>query len=170
MTTISEAIEEYRKMLSEGDIQRAYRGIMKYIMDLRTYFVNNYPDDFTSGSIYYGYMDMTYFSFSPRSIREKNLRIAIVFLHEKFRFEAWLAGVNKKVQSEYWKLIKESGWEKYSLVPTTIGADAIVEHILVKEPDFSKPEDLTKRIEQETLQFIHDIEVFLDRDQQKSNY
>ncbi|PWB52362.1 MAG: hypothetical protein C3F13_11395 [Anaerolineales bacterium] len=162
MTSISESIEIYKRQLEQGDIQKAYRGIMDFILALRTYFQNRYPDYYVSGGIYYGYMDMTYFSFSPRPIRDKNLRIAIVFLHENFRFEAWLAGVNKKVQSEYWKLIKGSGWDKYSLVPTIKGADAIVEHILVKEPDFSKPEELTKIIERETLQFIHDIEVFLD--------
>ena len=111
-------------------IIEAYKGLMEYIMDLRTHFKNRYPDYVVSGSIYYGYMDMTYFSFYPESLKKQNLKIAIVFLHEPFRFEVWLAGFNKQIQSKYWKLIKESGWNKYHLVSTTIGADSILEHIL----------------------------------------
>ena len=33
--------------------------------------VNRYPDYFISGSIYYGYMDMTYFSLFPEKLKEK---------------------------------------------------------------------------------------------------
>ena len=38
-------------------------------MELRTQLKNKYPDYFVSGSIYYGYMDMTYFSFFPESLK-----------------------------------------------------------------------------------------------------
>jgi Family of unknown function (DUF7000) len=97
MESLQENINEYRRQLEKGAIQKAYRGVMEYIMDLRTNLKNKYPDYFVSGSIYYGYMDMTYFSFFPKSLKDRNLKIAIVFLHEPFRFEAWLAGVNKQV-------------------------------------------------------------------------
>ncbi len=104
---------------------------MEYIMDLRTYLKTKYPDYFVSGSIYYGYMDMTYFSFFPESLKQRNLKIAIVFIHETCRFEIWLAGYNKQVQAKYWKLFKESGWNKYQIVPTTKVLILILEHILV---------------------------------------
>ncbi len=165
MASFREYIDEYRKQLKKGDIQKAYKGVMEYIMDLRNYFQNKYPDYFVSGSIYHGYMDMTYFSFSPRPLKDQKLRIAIVFLHEEFRFEAWLAGYNKQVQSKYWKMIKQSGWNKYSLVSSIQGADSIVECILVDRPDFSRPEALTKQIEDAALRFIGDIESYLDAHQ-----
>lgn len=161
MGSFQEYVYEYRKQLEKGAVQKAYKGLMEYIMDLRTYFKNKYPDYFVSGSIYYGYMDMTYFSFFPQSLKDRNLKVAIVFLHEAFRFEAWLAGTNKQVQTEYWKLFKESGWEQYHIVPTTKGADSIIEGILVGNPDFSDLNALTKQIEGETLRFIKDIEGFL---------
>jgi hypothetical protein len=44
-------------------------------------------------------MDMTNFSFIPKSFKQRNLKIAVVFIHEAFRFEAWLAGYNKQVQT-----------------------------------------------------------------------
>ncbi len=163
MEPFREYINEYRKQLEKGAIKRAYKGLMEYIMELRTHFKNEYPDYFVSGSIYYGYMDMTYFSFYPKSLKDRNLKIAIVFIHETFRFEVWLAGYNKQVQTKYWELFKESDWNKYHIVPTTKGVDSIIEHILVDNPDFSDPDTLTKQIETETLKFIRDVESFLSK-------
>jgi hypothetical protein len=162
MESFHEYISEYRKQLEKGAINKAYRGLMEYILDLRTLFKNKYPDYFVS-SIYYGYMDMTFFSFFPKSIKQRSLKIAIVFLHDSFRFEVWLAGINKQVQQKYWKLLKESDWNKYHIVPTTKGFDSIVEYILVDDPDFSDLDKLTKQIERETMTFIKDVEIFLSK-------
>jgi len=161
MESFHEYINEYRKQLEKGAIKEAYKGLMEYIMGLRTHFKNKYPGYFVSGSIYYGYMDMTYFSFFPKSLKQRKLKIAIVFIHEAFRFEVWLAGVNKQVQTKYWKLIKESDWNKYHIVSTTKGADSIIESVLVDDPDFNDLDTLTKQIERETLKFIKDVESFL---------
>lgn len=155
-----DSVSEYKILLKKGTIQQAYRGLMEYIMDLRTHLKNAYPDYFVSG-LYQGYMDMTYFSFTPQSFKERNLRIAIVFVYDTFRFEIWLAGYNKQVQAEYWKRFRESGWKKYHLVSTTKGADSILEYVLAENPDFSEPEMLTKQIERESLKFIKDVEGFL---------
>ena len=160
MGCLDESMDEYRRQLKKGAIQEAYRGLMEYIMGLRTHLANKYPDHFVSG-IYYGYMDMTYFSFFPKSLKERNLKVAIVFVHEEFRFEAWLAGYNKQVQAKYWKLFKESGWDAYHVVPNTKGVDSIVEHVLVEDPDFSDADALTRQIETGTAKFIEDIEDFL---------
>ena len=67
MDSFKESMSEYRKQLEKGTIQKAYRGLMDYIMGLRSYFENKYPDYYVSGSVYFGYMDMTYFSFFPES-------------------------------------------------------------------------------------------------------
>ena len=106
---------------------------------------------------------MTYFSFYPKSLGQKKLKIAIVLIHESMRFEVWLAGYNKQVQSKYWKIFKESNWHKYRIVPTTKGADPILEHTLVDNPDFRDLDILTKQIEKGTLKFIEDVESFLPK-------
>lgn len=165
MESFQESMNEYRKQLEKGSIKAAYKGLMEYIMNLRTHFTNKYPDHFISGAIYYGYMDMTYFAFSPKSLKDRNLKIAIVFIHDTLQFEVWLTGYNKQVQSRYWKLFKESGWNKYQVVPTTKGADAIITHTLVGNPDFSDLDALTKQIEKTTLKFIKDVEGFLSKHQ-----
>ena len=149
---------DYRTQLEKGLIQKAYQGLMEYMMDLRTHFQKMYPDYVVSGSIYAGYMDMSYFSFSPQALKNRGLKIAVVFLHEAFRFEVWLAGSNKLVQSKTWKMIKESSWNQYHLVTATQGADSILEHVLVENPDFRDLDALTTQIERGTLAFIHDVE------------
>jgi len=163
MEAFHEHMTEYKKQIEKGDIIEAYRGLIEYIMSLRTHFQKKYPDFFVSGSIYQGYMDMTYFSFFPESLKRNKLKIGIVFNYESFRFEVWLFGYNKKVQEKYWKLIKESGWDKYRIPPTLKGFDSILEYDLADNPDFSNLDALTKQIESGTLRFIKDVENYLSQ-------
>ena len=71
--------------------------------------------------------------------------------------------MNRQVQTKYWELIKESGWNKYQIVSPAKGIDSIVEHILVDNPDFRDVTDLTQQIELGTLNFIQDVENFLSQ-------
>jgi len=163
MEKLNEYIQEYKKQLDKGYIKQAYKGLMEYILNLKTHFENKYPGYFVSSNIYYGYMDMTYFSFIPESLKRRKLRIAIVFIHETLTFEVWLTGYNKNIQKQYWELIKASNWGKYHVVPTTRGVDSIIDHILVDNPDFSDLDTLTEQIETGALNFIRDIENFLSK-------
>jgi hypothetical protein len=163
MTTFQESMAEYKKQLKKGTIKQAYRGLMDYFWSLRSFFENKYPDYYVSGGIYYGFMDMTYFSFFPKTLKPRKLKIAVVFVHESFRFEVWLAGINKNVQAKYWKLIKDSNWNKYRVPSTTKGADSILEYVLADNPDFSDLDALTRQIEKGTLEFAKDVENFLSK-------
>lgn len=163
MDSFQDCMNEYRQQLANGAIQAAYKGLMEYIWALRAHFEKKFPDYGVPGSIYYGYMDMTYFSVLPPSLKDRKLKIAIVFLHREFRFEVWLAAVNKQVQARYWNVIRESGWNRYRLVPSIHGADSILEQILVDPPDFGDLDALTRQIETGTLRFIADVEGFLSR-------
>jgi len=156
-------MDEYRKQIEKGAVKEAYRGLMEYFSGLKAHFKNKYPDYYVSSSIYQGYMDMTYFSFFPESLKRRKLKIAIVFIHDTFRFEVWLAGYNKKVQTKYWKLIKSSNWNKYRVPSTTKGVDSILEYVLSDKPDFSDLDALTKQIERGTLKFITAVENFLSK-------
>jgi hypothetical protein len=163
MGSLHEYMNEYQKQLEKGSIQKAYKGLMEYIMGLRTDFNNKYPDYSVPGNIYTGYMDMTYFAVIPPLLKQRALKIAVVYLHEACRFEVWLSGYNKQTQAKYWKLIKESGWNKYHLVETTQGADSILEYVVVNRPDFRDLDSLTKSIEGGTAKFIADVESFLSK-------
>lgn len=161
MQSLPDSLSHYREQLQKGEIQQAYKGLMEYILSLKTHFKNHHPEYAVPSNIYFGYMDMTYFPIIPEALKERGLKIAIVFLHREFRFEVWLAGVNKDVQADYWKRIRDSGWNKFRLVPSLKGADSILEHILVENPDFNDLDRLTNIIERETLLFVNEVENFL---------
>jgi hypothetical protein len=163
MESLREHMFEYRKQLEKGHIQEAYRGLMAYIMDLRTYLKNKYPKCSVSG-LYQGYMDMTYFSFTPDSLKSLKLKIALVFIYDTFKFEVWLAGSNKNVQKEYWELFSEKGLNKYHIPSDIKGIDSIVENVLVENPDFGDLDSLTQEIEKGTLKFIDDVVEFVSND------
>lgn len=163
MESLREHMFEYRKQLEKGHVQEAYRGLMGYIMDLRTYLKNKYPEYSVSG-IYQGYMDMTYFSFTPDSLKSLKLKIALVFIYDTFKFEVWLAGSNKNVQKEYWELFTEKSPDKYHIPSSIKGRDSIVENVLVENPDFGDLDILTEEIENGTLKFMADVVEFLSTD------
>ena len=163
MKQFHECMDEYKKQLEKGVIQEAYKGLMEYIMTLRKHFKNKYPDYIVPSNIYFGYMDMTYFSIITESLKQKKLKIAIVFNYDSFRFEVWLSGVNKNILTKYWKLIKDHNWDKFKVVKPGKGIDSILEYVLVEEPDFSNLDNLTDQIDKGTLNFIKDVEEFLSK-------
>jgi hypothetical protein len=151
---------EYKKLLKQGAIKEAYRGLMDYFHSLRVYFQKRYPDYSVSGSVYHGFMDMTYFSLFPKSVKRRQLKVAIVFIHDTCRFEVWLVGRNKTIQTKYNKLFTETNWKKYHITSIAKGVDSILDHILIDNPNFSDLDNLTKQIERGTLKFIEDVETF----------
>ena len=161
MGNLQEHMNEYREQLQKGEIQQAYRGLMDYMLILRANFQKNHPEFEVQGNIYFGYMDMTYFAIFPEPLKQRKLKIAVVFLHEAFRFEVWLSGANRQVQVEHSNLIRENGWNMYSLTADPKASDSILEHILVANPNFGDLDDLTREIESGTIKFIGDVQDFL---------
>ena len=81
MHSINNDLREFRKQLEKGAIQNAYKALLSYMMRLRTHFKNN---DYAVSGLYQGYMDMTYFALFPSSLKQRNLKIAIVFNYASF--------------------------------------------------------------------------------------
>ncbi len=162
MSPLSDEIREYRLQLGKGHIQKAYRGIMTFMSDLRAYLENNHPDH-TTGALYFGYMDMTYFAFTPAALKDRKLKIAIVFLHEACRFEAWLAGNNRQTQAETIATLSRKNTGRYALSQIQPGVDSIIAWPVAEAPDFDWPEELKKEIETKTMGFVGDMMAMLQR-------
>ncbi len=159
MQSIQEEMNEFRKQLKTGVIQKAYKTLLDYMMDLRIHFQKRYPGYSISG-LYQGYLDMTYFAIVPPSLKDRNLKIAIVFNYGAFRFEAWLSGANRQVQRKYWELFRDSRWNEYQVVTPAKGVDAILECNLAEDLDFGDLNRLTNSIEENTVKFISEVEKF----------
>ena len=164
MHPIQEDMAEFRGQLRHGSIQKAYHALLLYMTGLRTHFQKKYPD-YTLSGLYQGYMDMTYFALFPPSLRNCDLKVAIVFNYDAFRFEAWLTGRNRGVQRQQWELFRGSQWPEYRVVTPGRGVDSILECELAKDLDFSDRDALTSSIEMATAAFIDDVGRFLSRRQ-----
>ena len=159
MTNLNDAINEYTAQLQKGQIQIAYRGIMTFMSTLKSTLESNHPDYAASG-LYFGYMDMTYFAFTPLELKRRNLKIAIVYLHQENRFELWLGGGNRKVQAEYIELLKGKDLGHYRLSQVRPGVDSIIECIVAEHPDFENVEELMKNLEDQTIEFAKKVNYF----------
>ena len=156
MESLDKLLQEYRRQLKKGYIQKAYKVIMAFMSTLKSFLENIHPEYYTS-ALYFGYMDMTYFAFTPPEIKEKKLKIAIVYLHEEGRIEAWLGGNNRGIQAEYIEKLSKRNIGKYKLSEFGPGVDSIIESILVDQPNFDNIEELKDQIEKGTAAFIDDI-------------
>ncbi len=161
MNSMNDLIREYKTQLASGHIQKAYKGIMTFMTDLKATLENNHPEWKTS-ALYFGYMDMTYFAFTPPVLRNKKLKIAIVFLHESCSFEVWLAGNNRKIQADTIDLLKNKDLGKYVLSRVQPGVDSIIASVIDEQPDFDHLNELKKEIENSTTSFADDILAILN--------
>ncbi len=158
--TKRESLEEFRRLLEKGAVQTAYRALLSFMTALRTHFQKTFGGSAVSG-LYQGYMDMTYFALFPPSLRDRNLKIAVVFNYDAFRFEAWLAGANREIQRRYWKVFKEFEWPEYRVSVPAKGVDSILECDLASDFDLDDSDALIARIEKKAAAFIQCIEMFL---------
>lgn len=164
MQSIQEDIESLKEQLGKRSIQKAYRALIYFMMGLRNHFANKYGDSAVS-ALYQGYMDMTYFAIFPPSLKSHGLKVAIVFNYDAFRFEAWLAARNRKVQRQYWELFKDSQSPEYRVITPARGIDSIVECDLAKDFNIDEPDSLTSAIESAIVTFIKNIESYLSEHQ-----
>jgi len=162
MHSIDADAREFRKRLADGSVQRAYRAIMSFMSRLRAHLAGAHAELAVTG-LYQGYLDMTYFAVVSPALKSRGLKVAIVFNYDAFRLEAWLAGANRKVQRQYWELVRDAQWTKYRVVAPSPGVDAIVECDLVCDFDLGDADDLTARIESDLVAFLDDVESFLAR-------
>lgn len=156
METLNDQIQEYRHQLQNKRIQKAYLGIMNFMSGLSSYLAGWHTNYLVSG-MYFGYMDMTYFAFTPAKLKNLKLKIAIVYLHEEGRFELWLSGSNRRIQAEYIERLRKKAIGNYKLSSLHPGVDSIIETILIENPDFDHQEELMRQIEEKTLKFISDM-------------
>ncbi|HOZ38429.1 MAG TPA: hypothetical protein PLH64_06775 [Anaerolineaceae bacterium] len=157
MQSLNESVKEYTAQLQLGQIQKAYKGIMTFMSSMKT-FLENRHTDYVVSCLYIGYMDMSYFAFTPIVLKRASLKIAIVYLHEQNRFEVWLSGANRRVQAEYINLLKDEYLGDFILSEVKPGVDSIIELKLIEKPDFDHPEKLMRSIEGKVVEFIVRIE------------
>lgn len=160
MGSLNRLMEEYQTQLAKGQIQKAYKAIMSFMTALSSHLAKRCPD-YAVSALYQGFMDMTYFAFTPPELKRKQLKIAVVYLHEVNRFEIWLSGSNRRIQAEYIALLQGKELGEYKLSEVRPGVDSILESILVETPDFDGTEELMEHISEKLTDFIKEVSTLL---------
>lgn len=153
MKTLNKLIEEYTNHLQQGEIQIAYKRIMDFLGRLRAKFIKKYPH-YDVSSIYQGYLDMSYFSLSTKTLKDKGLKIAIVYLHEKGSFEVWLCARNRDISKQYESVFCGKSFDGITLFHDDNNQDAIIECTLISSPSFEDQVILADIIKQGVEAFI----------------
>lgn len=156
--TLNEYVSIYKTQLGKGDIQKAYTGLVKYILHLKSYLSKRMGKQFTFGNVSPEYMDYTYFPFFDESLRNKELRFGIVLNHTEIRFELWLMGQNAKIQRKYWDILKATKWNKDQILMPKY---SVLEAVLIENPDFNDPDTLSLNIEEKVNHITGEIIQFL---------
>ncbi len=156
MANLQSAILEYTSLLQKGEIQVAYKGIMESMTSVKSFFESLYPD-YPTSSLYFGYMDMTYFAITPPELKREKLKIAIVYLHPTMRFEAWLCGTNKSIQRTFHDRFQAMDIKGYRLSPILPDVDSILETILLQDPDFNDLQSMKDILRQRLDVIIQDM-------------
>ena len=156
MKTLNQLISDYTVRLQQGEVQAAYRGILEFVGKLRADFITKYPD-YNTGGVYQGYMDMSYFSLSTKPLKDKGLKIAIVYLHEKGDFEVWLSARNREISKRYKSVVDNIISDNATVFHADNNQDAIIESTLTSTPDFEDQASLIDIIERGVEKFVTTI-------------
>ncbi len=162
MNKLDADVRELQIRLKDGSVQRAYRGIVSYMSRLRGVFADKLGERAVSG-LYQGYFDMTYFALFPDELKTRDLKLAIVFNYESFKFEVWLAARNRKVQKRYYELLLKTRYKRHPLIEPATGIDAIASAVLKENFSLETESTLTAQIIDGVTVFEKNIVAFLNK-------
>lgn len=157
----NELANYYTALLQKGKLQAAYRGILSAVGRLRTRFAGEFPG-YETGSLYQGYMDMSYFPVTSAFFKERGLKIAVVYLHENGRFEIWLSGKNRQVTCEMRERLDKADFGELEVFHAADNPDAVLECVLVGSPDFDDENTLANTVLFKTKEFITAVKRHLE--------
>ena len=154
MKSMHDGFSEYQNLVQTGDIARVYKGIIDYMQSLRRHLRDNHRE-YKMGSFNQGAMDFTYFSLSTKELKAEQLKLVIIFNHQKASFEIWLAGQNKQVQKQYLALMDEKELGAHYRASTH--PHSILEWEVLKSPNFNDLDTVTTKMEQSVKVFLQDL-------------
>ena len=139
-------LSEYKELLQTTNLRKGYQEFIKLFRYIRVSFEKNMPEYKFQGNIVENGMDYSYFLFTNESLKEKGLKIAIVFVHSNFQFEVWLSGYNRNYQLKYYDLLKGKNIP-FQLTDNPARKDYILRVVLEENVDISDADLLTERIQ-----------------------
>lgn len=151
-------ILEYKKLIQTTNLQQDYQAQTKLFRSIRIALKKEFPKYEFTGNIVENNMDYAYFQFTNELLKSKGLKFVLVFLYKEFRYEIWLSGYNRKIQSDYFNKF-ENIKLKYILTTDPNRTDYIVRGQIAV--DYSNVDKIVGDIKLGSSKFINDIEKLL---------
>ncbi|WP_162060365.1 hypothetical protein [Undibacterium sp. KW1] len=140
--SLNSRIPAYKAAFSDGELQKTYQDLVGIVQNLRTEFTKKYKGEYSVAGVLHGYVDFTYFYLQNDYLKQKKLKLALVFNHKNVNFELWLLGQTKDVQILYWRKLRDVKWVNKEAMPEY----SIFEVPLLLEPDFDSPTRLSESV------------------------
>lgn len=138
-------LSEYKELLQTTNLREAYQEFIKLFRYIRLSLEKSMPEYKFQGNIVENGMDYSYFLFTNKNLKEKGLKMAVVFVHSNFRFEVWLSGYNRNHQLKYYDLLKGKNIP-FELTDNPIRKDYILRVTLEESADIWDGSLLIKEI------------------------
>lgn len=153
MSQFKEKIDRYTREVAVGDLPQVYRKILDSLSEIRRMIQKNHSD-LVVGSLYPGYMDISFFALVSPELKARQLKLVLVYVHATGAFEGWLAGINRGVQKQYYSLLEGRDLGAWTLSSFGPGIDHLIKITLVEDPDFEALLLLVEKID-ESLRLFH---------------
>lgn len=92
---------EYKNLMQTTSLQAAYQQILDVLKYIFTTLQKEMKDHDFHPRIVENKMNFSYFQITNQKLKDHGLKIQVVFMHSTCRFEIWMSGYNRKIQSQY---------------------------------------------------------------------
>lgn len=154
-------LETYRNLLATTELQLGYQEFIKLFRFLRIELEKELPDFSFSSNIVENNMDFAYFQLTDTDLREKGVKIQVVFVHKSFRFEVWASGYNRKTQCFYYNKLKNQPL-KYYLNDNPERIDYIFKAEIEKDIELHSGDIVISKIKPVVLEMITFVKNHID--------
>lgn len=97
MTFDRDLFVEYKRIMDNTMIRSCYRQVMSLIKTMASVLEERLPSYRFMKRIVENQMDVTYFQLTNEQLKDRGLKIQVVFVHETCGFEVWMSGYNRNI-------------------------------------------------------------------------
>lgn len=99
-------LRDYQHLLQTTNLQKCSREFHSLFRSVRNELEKAMPDYQFQKDITEKCLEYSYFQFTNPVLKDKGLKIVVLFVHQSFQFEVLLSGYNREVQSRVYETIK----------------------------------------------------------------
>lgn len=140
--SINKQIEIYQRSINNNSLSSTYKFLLSYMNQLQQEFSKKMSGKFLTQKVLNGYLDYSYFYFSDDFLKDRKLKLGVIYNHQNNCFELWLMGTIKQSQITYWNKLKSTSWNKKETMPQWY----VISVELISKPDFEDVNKITDLI------------------------